>query len=284
MEFTLNEEQIRIQEIARQFSYEELAPVATERDRIQNWEERMPWDLTEKASALGLRQLPYPKEYGGMGADVLACCLAGEELAAGDLGFAVNLDQTWKLSHIFEKVEPEVRDPWMKRLCEEPRFLAAISMTEEGAGTDHQGYYDDPSIALFTRAEKEGGKWILNGKKRYVSNGPVASLYVLAARTDLSKNLREGLTGFLVPRETPGVSIGEVHEKIGQRLSMNSEIFYEDVEIPREPYYSGRRQYVRNQGQSTGDGKTGSSRYGPGCRTRCVREGARLQPRTRPGR
>ena len=103
MEFTLNDEQLRIQGIARKFSYKELAPVAPDRDRIQNWEERMPWDLTEKASALGLRQLPYPKEYGGMGADVLSCCLAGEELAAGDLGFAVNLDQTWKLSHILEK-------------------------------------------------------------------------------------------------------------------------------------------------------------------------------------
>ena len=255
MEFTLNEEQIRIQQIARKFSDEELAPVAPERDRIQNWEERMPWDLTEKASALGLRQLPYPKEYGGMGADVLSCCLAGEELAAGDLGFAVNLDQTWKLSHIFEKVEPEVRDPWIKRLCEEPRFLAAISMTEEGAGTDHQGYYDDPSIALFTRAEKEGGKWILNGKKRYVSNGPVASLYVLAARTDLSKNLREGLTGFLVPRETPGISIGEVHEKIGQRLSMNSEIFYEDVEIPENHIILGEGNMFEIRGNLLAMGK-----------------------------
>ena len=255
MEFTLSEEQTRIRQIARKFSYEELAPVAPERDRIQDWEERMPWDLTEKASALGLRQLPYPKEYGGMGADVLSCCLAGEELAVGDLGFAVNLDQTWKLSHILEKVDPGIRDPWMKHLCEEPRFLAAISMTEEGAGTDHQGYYDDPSIALYARAEKKGGKWIVNGKKRYISNGPVASLYVLAARTDLAKSLRESLTGFLVPRDAPGVSIGRVHEKIGQRLSMNSEIFYENVEIPESHVILGEGNMFEIRGNLLAMGK-----------------------------
>ncbi len=255
MEFTLNEEQLRIQAIARKFAYEELAPVAPERDRIQDWEERMPWDLTEKASALGLRQLPYPKEYGGMDADVLSCCLAGEELAVGDLGFAVNLDQTWKLSHILEKVEPALREPWIKRLCQEPRFLVAISMTEEGAGSDHQGYYDDPSIALYARAEKKDGKWIINGRKRYISNGPVASLYVLAARTDLTKSLRESLTGFLVPREIPGISIGHVHEKIGQRLSMNSEIFYENVEIPENHVILGEGNMFEIRGNLLAMGK-----------------------------
>ncbi len=255
MEFTLNEEQLRIQQIARKFSYEELAPVAPARDRIPDWEERMPWDLTEKASALGLRQLPYPREYGGMDADVLSCCLAGEELAAGDLGFAVNLDQTWKLSHILEKVAPELREPWIRRLCGEPRFLVAISMTEEGAGSDHQGYYDDPSVALYARAEKRNGKWIINGKKRYISNGPVASLHVLAARTDLGKSLREGLTGFLVPRDTPGVSIGHVHEKIGQRLSMNSEIFYEDVEIPENHVILGEGNMFEIRGNLLAMGK-----------------------------
>jgi len=255
MDFTLTEEQKSIRGIARKFSYEELAPVAAERDRIREWEKRMPWDLTERASALGLRQLPYPKEFGGGGADVLALCLAGEELAAGDLGFAVNLDQTWKLAHILDKVEPAVRDPWLRRLCAEPRFLTAIALTEPGCGSDHQGYYDDPSVALHTRAEKKNGKWVLNGMKHYISNGPVAALYVVAARTDIAKTLREGLSGFLVPREAPGLSIGEVHEKIGQRLSMNSEIFFRDVAVPEDHIILGEGNMFEIRGNLLAMGK-----------------------------
>ena len=110
MDFTLTDAQIAVRDLARDFVKREVEPVAAERDRIPDWEARMPWDLVEKASALGLRQLPYPEEFGGGGADVLTCCIAGEELAAGDLGFAVNLDQTWKLAHILDKVDPAVRD------------------------------------------------------------------------------------------------------------------------------------------------------------------------------
>ena len=135
MDFTLTDTQKAIQKMARDFAVQEIEPVAAERDRLVNWEERMPWDLVEKASALGLRQLPYPEKYGGAGADVLTCCIAGEELAAGDLGFAVNIDQTWKLAHILDKVEPAVRDPWLERLCREPRFLTAIALTAVKANT-----------------------------------------------------------------------------------------------------------------------------------------------------
>ena len=109
MDFNLSEKHKHIQSIARKFSYEEIAPVALERDKISDWEKRMPWDLTEKASKLGLRQLPYPEQYGGLNGDVVSCCLAGEELAVGDLGFAVNLDQTWKLAHILEKLDPLIK-------------------------------------------------------------------------------------------------------------------------------------------------------------------------------
>ncbi|MBT3820906.1 MAG: acyl-CoA/acyl-ACP dehydrogenase, partial [Nitrospinaceae bacterium] len=255
MDFTLTEAQKAIQTLARDFVNQEVEPVAAERDRITDWEERMPWDLVEKASALGLRQLPFPEKWGGAGADVLTCCIAGEELAVGDLGFAVNLDQTWKLAHILESVEPSVRDPWIERLCKEPRFLTAIAITEPGVGSDHQGLYDDPSIQLNTRAEKKGGKWVINGMKHYISNGPCAELYVVAARTDMSKNLREGLSGFLVPRQAQGFSTGRVHEKVGQRLSMNSELFFENVEVPEEHLILGEGRMWEIRGRLLSSGK-----------------------------
>ena len=255
MDFTLTDTQKAIQKMARDFAVQEIEPVAAERDRLVNWEERMPWDLVEKASALGLRQLPYPEKYGGAGADVLTCCIAGEELAAGDLGFAVNIDQTWKLAHILDKVEPAVRDPWLERLCREPRFLTAIALTEPGAGSDHQGLFDDPSIQLNTRAERKGSGWVINGLKHYISNGPVAALYVVAARTDMRKSLREGLTGFLVPRDTPGFSIGMVHEKIGQRLSMNSELLFENMEVPGDHLILGEGKMWEIRGRLLSSGK-----------------------------
>ncbi|MEE9273709.1 MAG: acyl-CoA dehydrogenase family protein [bacterium] len=255
MDFTLTDAQIAVRDLARDFVKREVEPVAAELDRLPDWEARMPWDLVEKASALGLRQLPYPEEFGGGGADVLTCCIAGEELAAGDLGFAVNLDQTWKLAHILDKVDPAVRDPWIRRLCEEPRFLTAIAITEPGAGSDHQGYYDDPSVALYTRAERKNGGWVIDGMKHYISNGPVASLYVVAARTDMSKPLREGMSGFLVPREAKGFSIGAVHEKIGQRLSMNSELLFDGVEAPDEHLILGEGRMWEIRGRLLACGK-----------------------------
>ncbi len=255
MDFTLTEEQKAIRKLARDFAREEVEPAAAELDRIVDWEKRMPWDLVERASALGLRQLPYPEEFGGADADVLTLCLAGEELAAGDLGFAVNIDQTWKLAHILDKLDEPLREKWIKRLCEDPRFLTAIAITEPGCGSDHQGYFDDPSIQLNTRAEKKNGKWVINGMKHYISNGPVASLYVVAARTDPSKNLREGLSGFLVPRETAGFSVGRVHEKIGQRLSMNSELFFENMEVPEDHLILGEARMFEIRGKLLSMGK-----------------------------
>ena len=255
MEFTLTEEQRAVQELARDFARREIEPAAAELDREPDWKKRMPWALVEKASAVGLRQLPYPEEFGGGGADVLTCCLAGEELAVGDLGMAVNLDQTWKLAHILDHMAPQLKDHWLRRLCAEPRFLTAISITEPGVGSDHQGYYDDPSIAFYTRAERRNGRWAINGMKHYISNGPVASLYVVGARTDMSKKLRDGLTGFLVPRETAGLAVGKVHEKIGQRLSMNSELLFKDAEVNEENVILGAGKFWEIRGRLLACGK-----------------------------
>ncbi len=97
--------------------------------------------------------------------------------------------------------------------------------------------------------------WAINGMKHYISNGPVASLYVVAARTDMSKPLREGLSGFLVPRETEGFSIGAVHEKVGQRLSMNSELLFEDVQVPEDHLILGEGRMWEIRGRLLSCGK-----------------------------
>ncbi|MFQ6111870.1 MAG: acyl-CoA dehydrogenase family protein, partial [Nitrospinota bacterium] len=234
VEFVLSDEQVALQRLARDFVKRELKPVVMEREKIQDPKERMPWDLVEKASKLGLRTLPYPTEYGGGGQDVLTLCVVGEELAAGDLGFSVILDQTWKLAHILSHgTTKEQRDRFLPELCSDHRFLTAICLTESGCGSDHQGLWDDPSIALNTTAKPEGNEYVINGSKQFISNGGVAKLYVLAARLDLTKKLTESLTGFLVPADTPGFRVGQFHKKIGQRLVMNAELFFDNMRVPR---------------------------------------------------
>jgi alkylation response protein AidB-like acyl-CoA dehydrogenase len=93
MDFTLSSEQARWQRIARDFASDVIKPTACERDRLATAEERIPWDWIRMASEVGLRTLGVPREYGGAGADILTMSLAGEELAVGDLGFAVIMDQ-----------------------------------------------------------------------------------------------------------------------------------------------------------------------------------------------
>lgn len=233
MDFSLTPEQARWQKLARELTTEIVAPAAAERDRLPTAAERIPWDWIRSASELGLRTLGVPREYGGAGVDILTLCLVGEELAVGDLGFAVILDQCWKMAHILgEAMTPEQRNRFIPPFVADPEATLAIAITEPGVGSDHQGYYDAPSIDFRTAARREGDEYVINGSKRYVSNGCMAKLYFVAARTDPSATLRDGLSVFAVPSDTPGFRVGRFHEKSSQRLATNGEFFFEDCRVP----------------------------------------------------
>ena len=105
MDFTLTPEQEKLQKTAHDFAAQEIRPVAAALDKEPDPMKRFPWDVLEKGSKLGLRTLALPKEMGGAGCDVLTLCLVGEEIAWGDLGTAVTFDQTWKITHLFEKID-----------------------------------------------------------------------------------------------------------------------------------------------------------------------------------
>lgn len=233
MDFSLSSEQARWQKLARDFATEVVAPAAVERDRLPTAAERIPWDWIRSASELGLRTLGVPRQYGGASVDILTLCLVGEELAVGDLGFAVIMDQCWKMAHILgEAMTPEQRDRFIPPFVADSEATLAIAITEPGVGSDHQGYYDAPSIDFRTAARHEGGEYVLNGSKRYVSNGCMARLYFVAARTDPSATLRDGLSVFAVPADTPGFRVGRFHEKSSQRLATNGEFFFEECRVP----------------------------------------------------
>ncbi len=233
--FDLTEEQRALQELARDFVRREVRPAAAERDRMTDLAARFPWDILESASRHGLRTLRVPRAHGGAEVDTLTLCMVGEELAAGDLGVAVTLDQTWKISHLlYHLATPAQRDRLLRDFVADDRFHLAIAMTEPGSGSDRYAYFDAPDSQLRTVARPARGGWVLNGLKQFISNGGIAKLYVIYASTDLAQGLWHGSTMFLVPAGTPGFRIGRIHEKVGQRLAQNAELNFEDCWVPEE--------------------------------------------------
>ena len=235
VDFTLTEEQRALQELARDFARREVLPAAVARDRMTDLAARFPWEVLESASRHGLRTLRVPRELGGAGVDTLTLCVVGEELAAADLGVAVTMDQTWKISHLlYHLATPAQRDRLLHDFPADHRFHLAIAMTEPGSGSDRYAYFDAPDSQLRVVARPARGGWVLNGLKQFISNGGIAKLYVIYASTDPDQGMWRGSTMFLVPAGTPGFRIGRIHEKVGQRLAQNAELLFEDCWVPEE--------------------------------------------------
>ncbi|MBM3340522.1 MAG: acyl-CoA dehydrogenase [Betaproteobacteria bacterium] len=233
MDFNLSPEQQRWRDSARAFTEKHIKPEVVRRDRLPTAAERIPWDWIREADKHGLRTLGVPKKFGGGGVDILTMCLVGEELAVGDLGFAVIMDQCWKMAHLFsEAMNAEQQERFIPKFVADPEATTAIAITEPGAGSDHQGYYDAPDIDFKTTAVREGDHYIINGTKRYVSNGCMAKLYFVVARTDTRQSLREGGSIFIVPSDTPGFRVGFFHEKSSQRLATNGTFHFENCRVP----------------------------------------------------
>ncbi len=240
MDFTLTEEQLRWRAVARGFAEQVIKPDVLRRDRLLTAAERIPWDWLRQADQLGLRTLGVPRAWGGAGADIVTMCIVGEELGAGDLGFAVILDQCWKMAHILsEAMTPEQQQKFIPPFVSDPEATFAIGFTEAGAGSDHQGYYDAPDIDFRTTAVRDGDTYVINGTKRYVSNGCMARLYFIIARTNPSLSLSEGGSVFIVPSGTPGFRAGIFHEKSSQRLATNGTFHLENCRVPAENLLGG---------------------------------------------
>ncbi|MGZ5164690.1 MAG: acyl-CoA dehydrogenase family protein [Burkholderiales bacterium] len=246
MDFTLTEEQTRWRALAREFAETMIKPDASRRDRLPSAAERIPWDWIREADKLGIRTLGIPKSFGGAGVDILTMCLVGEELAVGDLGFAVIMDQCWKMAHILgEAMTPKQQHMFIPPFVNDPEATFAIGFTEPGVGSDHQGYYDSADIDFRTTAVRDGDSYIINGTKRYVSNGCMAKLYFVVTRTDRSKSLRQGGSVFIVPSNTPGFRAGFFHEKSSQRLATNGTFHFENCRVPASHLLGGEGLMAR---------------------------------------
>jgi acyl-CoA dehydrogenase len=222
IDFTLSDEQREIQALAHTFAEEEIRPVAAALDE----REEFPWDLVKMAGELGLTTFAFPEELGGLGiTDELTNCVITEELAWGCGGVATVLGGTHLASiPILLAGTDEQKQRLLKPIVQR-NGLCAMALTEPDAGSD--------VAAMTTTARREGDHYVLNGAKRFITNGGIADLYVVFATVDRALGHR-GVTAFIVPGDTPGVSGGKKEKKLGIRCSHTGEVLLDDVRVPVE--------------------------------------------------
>ena len=219
IDFTLTDEQKALQELARKFTRKEIVPIALQYDK----DPFIPDAILKKAHAAGLMNLTTPKEYGGHGMGLVDAALITEELNAGCAGIGGMITiNSLACGPILIGGTDEQKKRFLIPLCESGK-TASFGLTEREAGSDAAG--------VKTKAVRKGGEYVLNGQKCFITNASFATLYTIFATTDPTKGTK-GITAFVVPRETPGVSIGKVEDKMGQRALNVAEVNLDDVVIP----------------------------------------------------
>jgi len=245
----LTPEQKAIREMVREFTRNEITPIANQRDRLDDFDERFPWEVMEKASGLGLRTLALSEKNGGAGADALTSCIVTEELAVGDVGVSATLGQTSALARLwFDRVmTPGQRERFLPQFLSDHRYHLATAGHEPD--TDLGWCYHrqpDPQAGYKTTAVRQAnGDWIINGVKNFITSAPIAKLIAVHVRAKSASGEVLGPTSLLVENGTPGLTIRE-HDKVGRRLGSNGELAFEDCRVPATNLLGevGKSQFV----------------------------------------
>jgi alkylation response protein AidB-like acyl-CoA dehydrogenase len=246
MDFGLTAQQQRLRGTARAFAYEVLWPAARGLDMSPDPAGTL--DLVRAASQQGLRTLTIPRESGGEGADILTEALVMEELATGDCGFAMTLGHAWREGRLLTMwTTPSQRDRFLPDFLADHGYLTALAMTEDHAGSDNGlPYAPDPATVppgeqqpgpATTATRTSDGCWSINGRKRFITNGGIARLIVVWARTAPRRPWTEGISGFLVPgvpEGTPGLAATAALDKLGLRVNQNTDLAFDNVTVPAE--------------------------------------------------
>jgi len=219
MDFSLTDEQLILQETARRFAREEIAPVAAAYDQSGEF----PRAIIQKAWELGLTSTAIPVEYGGVGLSLVDTCLVTEEIAWGCSGFGTSImcNDLGLTPIIVAGTEEQKRD-WLRPSAE--RFtLVSFCLSEPNAGSDVAG--------LQLLAARDGSDYVLDGTKCWITNGGEADLYSVFATLDRSSRHR-GICAFVVPADTPGITRGKKEDKMGQRASDTRVVNFDGVRVP----------------------------------------------------
>ena len=236
----LSEEQRLMRESCRAFVNDFVTPFIRQnwqREWLMDPNDRLPPAILQQADRIGIRTLGVPEEFGGMQLDpaseVQTFALISEEIARGDSGLADKLVQNWKVSVLLRNVAPRhLQERWFPRLIGDPGFLLAHCLTEPRGASDRWLPYNVPEAAMHTKARRDGGHWVINGRKQFISNGFDAGLYVVYANTNPQVGMLQGTSSFLVPRDTPGLTVACCNETLGCRFMNNGELAFEDCRVP----------------------------------------------------
>ena len=218
--YKLNEEQLEMQQMFRDFAEKEVAPIAIEIDE----EHRFPEENVAKMQELGFFGIPFDEEYGGIGLDTLTYVLCVEELskACASTGVIVSAHTSLCADAINKFGNEEQKQKYLTPLASGEK-LGAFALTEPDAGTDASGQK--------TTAVKDGDEYVLNGSKIFITNAGYADTYVVFAMTDKSQGTK-GISAFIVEKGTPGFDFGAKEDKMGIKASSTMELVFRDCRIP----------------------------------------------------
>jgi alkylation response protein AidB-like acyl-CoA dehydrogenase len=219
MDFELSQEQNMWREAVHDFCAKEVKSRAKETDEKAQFN----WEAVRKMGPLGLLGLNVPEDYGGAGVDAVSAAIAVEELgwACGSTALAIAAHNGLGCAPIALFGSEELKKKWLPRLASGQGKLAALALTEPGAGSDLQG-------GVKTRAVVEGDSWMIDGAKMWTTNASIADVIVTLCRTDEKR-----LSLILVPTDTPGLTIGPAEKKMGLKGSPTHAVTYDEVRVPR---------------------------------------------------
>ena len=223
MQLALTEEQLMIQDTARQFAETELAPNAAALDEHEGRSTLLA--NLKSLAELGFMGLNIQAQYGGTEAGVIAFSTAITELARGCASTAVTVSVTNMVAEVIQAVgNEEQKTTYLPRICSGEYSAAGFCLTETGAGSD--------PAAMRTRAVRDGDEWVLNGSKVYISSAEYAGCFVTWAVTDADAPKGKGISCFIVDNGLPGVDISKAEDKMGQRGSATNVVTFTDCRIP----------------------------------------------------
>ena len=222
MDFRLNDEQLQIQQMVREFALSEIKPHLGEWDEAQHF----PVDTFKRAGGLGMLAVVFPEEYGGAGLSYVDYVNVIEELAVVDSGFALSVAAHNSLctGHIYLAGNDEQKKKWLPKLTS-GEWIGAWGLTEPASGSDASG--------MLTTAVKDGDEWVLNGTKNFITNATYADIAVVLTVTDRNDH-KKGITAFAVEMDRKGIRPGKKENKLGMRVSDTAELVLEDCRVPSE--------------------------------------------------
>jgi alkylation response protein AidB-like acyl-CoA dehydrogenase len=266
MDFRLSDEHEALRKTVEAFARDVVAPSARAHDRTGEF----PYDVIRQMGELGLFGLPFPEDYGGMGGDFLALCLAIEELARADSSVAITLEAAVGLGSmpVFRFGSEEQKRQWLPDLCA-GRALGAFGLTEPGGGSDA----GNPR----TRAVLDGGEWVINGTKAFITNAgtDISRLVTVLCRTGDRADGRPELTSVMVPIPHDGFRVSEKYDKVGWHASDTRELVFEDCRVPEGNVLGDRGRGYAQFLSTLDEGRVAISALGVGLAQACVDESVR---------